>query len=687
MIKPEILAPAGSMESLVAAVRSGADAVYLGAKDFSARSSAQNFSLDELKEAIGCCHLHGVSAYLTLNTLLTDRELPDALKLAADAYNMGIDALIIQDLGLAAILRRELPKLPLHASTQMSVHSPLGAKLLWDLGFKRVVLSREMTLKEIEEVRRLCPIELEVFVHGALCMSVSGQCYFSAILGKRSGNRGKCAQPCRLPFKLKGGSDFALSLKDNSLIDHIQKLTDIGVCSLKIEGRMKRPEYVASAVKACKEARDLGFLNESTRQNLEKVFSRTGFTDGYLLGERTGEMFGYRRREDVENAESKLLREIANTYKNEYSHIPIDMEFTAEMGKAPTLTVTDGKNNIFITGNDPAQKAESLPLSGKRCRESLSKTGGTPYLAREIKINMGENISLPQKAINSLRREALEKLSQKRRECHRKCEKAPEYALPTPYKSTEKAQKRARFADTDIPSEFKAYDLIFVPLFSDEKELKRLLTEGFSIGVEIPRGLFSREEKLKTALKKVKELGIEHALVTNLGGIYPAKDEGFILHGDFGLNIFNTAAIDFLESLGFSDVVLSFELSLHQIAALGSKLPRGVIDYGYLPLMLSRNCPGKTSKDGCRACKGKRVLQDRMGESFIFDCDGNCTELLNCVPLFLGDKLETFDSLSFHIHRFSVENSVEKVENTSGFSSETLKNNKFTRGLYFRGVK
>ena len=687
MNKTEILAPAGGMESLIAAVRSGADAVYLGAKDFSARSSAQNFSEEELNEAIKYCRLNGTKAYLTLNTLITDREMPSALSLAAAAYNMGIDALIIQDLGLAKILREKLPELPLHGSTQMSVHSPMGAKLLYDLGFRRVVLSREMTLSEIREVHEKCPIELEVFVHGALCMCVSGQCYFSAVLGSRSGNRGKCAQPCRLPFSLNGGSDHALSLKDNSLINHIKDLENAGVASLKIEGRMKRPEYVCAATRACVEARDFGFVTDKTRDNLEKVFSRTGFTDGYILGKRTGDMFGRRTKDDVQSADSRLLKDIANSYKAEYSHIPVDIDFSAKAGEAPKIEITDGASKVTCVADTLAETAKNLPLTEERCRENLSKTGGTPYLARNISAHLDGNISVPAKVINSLRRDALEKLSNKRTLCRRSQKEPPKYEIPKPYRGLGITQKRARFSDSDIPDFFLNYDLVFVPLFTEEKELERLVRKGFSLGVEIPRGLFSREEKVKNALKGAKKLGITHALITNLGGIYPARSEGFTLHGDFSLNIFNTAAIDFLEGLGFADTALSFELTSRQIADLGGKLPRGVISYGYLPLMLSRNCPGRTAKGGCKSCKGSSVLQDRYGESFIFACDGNCTELLNCVPLFIDDKLETFGSLDFHIHRFSVENSVEKVEKVSGISSEHLKNNKITRGLYFRGVK
>jgi len=313
--KIEILAPCGSMESVYSAVRSGADAIYLGAKEFSARASAENFDFQQLKEAVDYCHINRVKVYLTLNTVIFDDELQQVAQTIKNSAKAGIDALIVQNLGVATLAKQLVPNLPLHGSTQMSVHTLGGAKLLWEMGFKRVVLSREMSLEEIREIAENCPIELEVFVHGALCMSVSGQCYFSAKLGGRSGNRGRCAQPSRLPFRI-GKSEYSLSLKDNSIIEFLPELEKLGVASAKIEGRMKRPEYVSCAVRACAEMRDNGFVSEKTAENLESVFSRTGFTNGYITGKRYV-MFGYRKKEDVISATSKLLSDIRATYKDE----------------------------------------------------------------------------------------------------------------------------------------------------------------------------------------------------------------------------------------------------------------------------------------------------------------------------------------------------------------------------------
>ncbi len=684
--KIEILAPAGGYDSLIAAVRSGADAVYLGAKEFSARSSAKNFDFEELKLAIDYCHVRGVKAYLTANTLMFDRELPRAFELIKTAYTYGIDAVIVQDIGLASLLRKHMPSLRLHGSTQMSVHTPSGAKALYEMGFSRVVLARELSLSEIEEIKNSCPIELEVFVHGALCMCVSGQCYFSAMLGGRSGNRGMCAQPCRLPFSLKSGSEYALSLKDNSIIEHIGKLQVLGVTSAKIEGRMKRPEYVAAATKACTEQRDNGFVCDNTSRLLSSVFSRTGFTDGYIRGQRTKDMFGYRRKEDVTSADEKLLGEIRNTYKDENTRVSLNFDFTARLSEPPTLTVTDGQYTVTAVGDNPCESARTLPLSEDKVIENLRKCGGTPYYANSITCHIDREISIPLSRINALRREAIDKISLARSEVTKP--DITEYTLSvTPYKAPASPKLRARFTDTDIPKEYLSAELIFVPLSASTEELSRLQSQGFNLGVEVPRGMFGKEEKLRQLLLKAKDSGINHVLVHNIGAVYMAKELGFTIHGGFGLNITNTESLLWAEETGLADTELSFELTKIQIDALGGNIPRGIISYGYLPLIMTRCCPGLTSEKGCKNCNSKQILQDRKDKKFIFTCDGICTEILNSVPLLIPDEINNFSSLDFHSFRFSVENSVEKVENTGVFSSKHPFFDETTRGLYYRGVK
>ena len=683
----EVLAPAGNMDCVISAVRSGADAIYIGAKEFSARASADNFSPDEIKEAVRYCKERGVKVYLTLNTLLFDSELEDALSLCAAAYKAGIDAVIVQDMGLATLIKKSMPHLPLHASTQLSVHTPSGAQALKDFGFTRVVLSRELSKSEIKEIADSVDIELEVFVHGALCMSVSGQCYFSAMLGSRSGNRGRCAQPCRLPFKLKGGNGYALSLKDASLVKYLRELESMGVKSAKIEGRMKRPEYVAAAVAACRESLDYGEVSEETAETLRSVFSRTGFTDGYYKGKRDKSLFGYRQKDDVTSATEKLFSKIRNTYKSERKSVNVSMALTLNEGEKAVLTVSDGVNAVTVSSEAEAEKAISRPLDKESALRTLGKTGGTPYELAELEFVSSEDVTLAVSALNAMRRQALEELG----ELRAKVEISE--VLPVEFNKTgtkrEAVQKGfyARFTDTDVPEEFKEAKINFIPLFAPLGEFEKLKEQGFPIGAEIPRGMFGRENQIRLRLSELKNIGIKAVLASNIGSVYLANKMGFEVHGGFGLNVTNTESLCFYEKMGLKSIELSFELTKNQIKELGGTIPRGIIGAGYLPLMLLRACPNLNSAVNCRTCTGDTKMQDRMGEKFILKCDGICTEVLNSVYLTLCNEIDIFCGLDFFTFRFTVENSVEKVENIHSFSSKHHNFSKITRGLYARGVK
>ena len=685
MAKIEILAPAGGYDSVVAAVRSGADAVYVGEKRFSARASAKNFSDEELRHAVAYCHVHGVKVYVTLNTLVFDEEfeaLAAAIRAAAEA---DADALIVQNMGVARLARQIAPELPLHASTQMSVHTASGVQALCEMGFKRVVLAREMSREEIKKAAKL-PIELEVFVHGALCMSVSGQCYFSAMLGSRSGNRGACAQTCRLPFSVnsqKGG--YALSLKDNSLIPHLADMQAIGVASAKIEGRMKRPEYVAAAVRACVEQRDFGFITDQTAAQLRGVFSRTGFTDGYYTGKRGAGMFGTRTRDDVVSADEKLLAQIRQGYKDEYSHVPLSGSFSAKIGERAALTLTDGAHTVAVFSECKAEPAQKVALTAEKCRVQLGKTGGTAYLLDAVSINIEEALSLPLAALNTMRREALEQMNRLRANRHHYQINNIIIQAPEPYRPSMRTT-RVRIPKTKIGKGFRACEIVFVPLFSDTREWERLQQEGYPLGVEIPRGMFGREEQIERQLRRAKEAGVTHALCQNIGAVYVAKQLGFVLHGGFGLNLCNTYDLLWAEETGLADVELSLELTFERIDRLGGSIGRGIVSYGYLPLMLCRNCPAKSIGLDCKTCKNNSKMTDRKGKRFLLRCDGNSTEVLNCVPLYIAEKEISKLSTSFRVLRFTVENYVENVENAWEINDFSMLKDNFTRGLYKRGV-
>ncbi len=687
MKKIEILAPAGGMDSVIAAVRSGADAVYVGGKSFSARASARNFDYSELCGAVEYCHIHGVKLYLTVNTIVFDEEFGALKQTLTEAARADVDALIIQNMGVARLAKKIAPDLALHASTQMSVHTASGVRALYELGFRRVVLAREMSREEIKKAAEI-PVELEVFVHGALCMSVSGQCYFSAMLGSRSGNRGACAQTCRLPFIVSGGKGkYALSLKDNSIIPYLNELEQIGVASAKIEGRMKRPEYVCAAVSACREQRDLGFVTDETSSLLRAVFSRTGFTDGYYKGNIGRGMFGTRTKDDVVSADERLLSRLRERYKDEVRDVPVTAGFTARLGDKPSLTLSDGEHTVTRSADVVCEQAQSVALSAEKCRAQLGKTGSTAYLMKEIRLNLDDDISLPLSALNSLRRECVAELDSLRKTVHGyRINDVDTGAGITPYVSREK-RTRASVRGTGLSPAFRDCELVFVPLFSDIRELERLKNEGCNVGVEVPRGMFGREEQIGLQLKRAFDIGVTDALCHNIGALYAAKKLGFVLHGGFGLNLVNTYDLLWAEEYGIRDVELSFELTFKQIDRLGGNIGRGFISYGHLPLMLCRNCPVRGEGISCKSCKNQSKMTDRKGKRFFLKCDGNCVEALNCVPLYIAPQEYKNLSADFNILRFTVENYVENVERIVDFNRISMLNEKFTRGLYKRGVE
>ncbi len=676
MDKLEILAPAGSMESIYPAVRMGANAVYIGAWKMSARSSAQNFDREELKTAVEYCHARGVKVYLACNTLVHDDELKTAWEIIKYACEIHVDALIMQDIGLISLVRKYAPDMRIHGSTQMSVHTSKGVEYLEKMGLKRVVLSRELSKSEIKEISDKTSAELEVFVHGALCMSVSGQCYFSAMLGSRSGNRGACAQPCRLPFSNGFNNNYALSLKDNSAIEHIREFSQTGIASAKIEGRMKRPEYVAIAVKACRESLDKGSVDSDIYNKLQAVFSRSGFTDGYFTGKLGADMFGIRSKENVTSATEKILSDIRIMYKDEKPLVPVEMDFRMKDGENICLKVRDGDgNSVEVNGGMP-EKALKVALTEEKCRTNLTKTGGTPFFENGFHADMQEGLTVPMSEMNALRRNALEQLMQKR--IKREPFECAEPVFPVTHSRKNKLPKyfRGRFVNSDIPDSFLDSELIYVPMDLKDDEYNSLMDRGFAVAVEIPRGMFGMENKIFERLKHIQTLGINEVLASNIGAVEMAKELDMDIHGGFGLNITNTASVEWAEREGLLDIEVSIELTLEQIAKLGGKIPLGIVSYGLMPLMLTRNNPAQ--KTG--------YIRDRKGIDFPVHTYGACSEILNSVPVILSDRKNELKGIDFEVYRFSVENSVEIGENSALYGNLPLEKGKFTRGLYYRGV-
>ncbi len=666
----EVLAPAGSQEALVAAVRSGADAIYMGMGRFNARRNAANFDEQAFLDAVDYCHKRSVRVYLTLNTLVSDNELNDALDCVRVACEAGVDAVIVQDVGLARLIRRAAPELKLHASTQMSVHSPSALGLLKDMGFSRVVLAREMSADEIREVTAAAAelgIEVEVFVHGALCMCLSGQCYLSSVIGQRSGNRGMCAQPCRLAFD---DGSYPLSLRDLSLIDYVSELEQMGVCSLKIEGRMKRPEYVAAAVSAFRNACDKNADLLGVNEMLGAVFGRNGHTDGYYRSRLGAEMFG-RRTDDEAIASAEVFPRLHELYRGERQSIGITLTLTVRRDEPATLTVSDGENTVTVEGA-VAEQAINRPLDRERAEQLCCKLGATPFYAEKFACDIGESLTLSASAVNDLRRRACERLLELR------APKAKPFYKVESAAHTAESGKRvrvyARFACAgQVPDDLSGVDRVYLPLDESFDGVN-----GVELGAEIPRALFCGEKKIKDKLAALPET-VRTALCNNIAAFKLAEDAGLRVHAGFGCNIFNTESADFVS--GFAeDVTLSFELTLAQARAIGRG---GIIAYGRLPLMLTRNC-AHGGKQNCKTCS--KELVDRKQARFPVKCGFGFSEVLNCLPVCLDfdtDRLDEYDFIELY---FTDESKSRCAEIIRAFADRTQPEGQFTRALYRRGV-
>ena len=675
----EILAPVGSMEMLVAAVRSGADAVYLGAKEFSARRNAENFGMYELKNAIEYCHIRGVKVYLTLNILIKEKELTAAFNLARDAHNLGIDGIIIEDLGLAKILREKIPDLKLHASTQMSVHSASALPILKEMGFVRVVVAREMSKKDLtalcEKAEEL-GMEVEVFVHGALCMCLAGQCQLSAFLGQRSGNRGLCAGPCRLPFKAENGTGYDLSLKDLSLLDHLNELKEMGVKSFKIEGRMKRPEYVACAVTYAKQSLEKGYIDPSLSETLKNVFSRQGFTDGYYTDSLGRDMFGIRTKEDVVSAD-KAFPLLHQLYRGERQSVPISIKASIKENIPMELTLSDGENTVTVLGDMP-QKAKTKALEYEDALSSLTKFGGTPYYDEGGGLNLQAGLFVSKSSLNELRRKAIEELDIKRSE-NKILPCFADYSVKDYAPQTRTQSLICRFEDkSQIPDDLSGISAIVYPLEKDP---------DLSVPVEkiadIPRGIIN-EDLITRRLRLFKEHGFNTCLCGNLASVEIARKEGFNIIADTGLNIFNSESVTKAEEWGVKAVTLSYELSIEE-GKFKSDLPLGIIAYGKVPLMTFKNCPLRNGKT-CNECDKQGVLTDRMGIDFPVRCRMGYSEMLNSVPIWLADRKRELSHLDFLTLYFTDESKERVTEVINAYKKGLSTDIKYTRGLYYKGT-
>ena len=688
MARIEILAPVGSEEMLRAAVFSGADAVYLGFSGFNARTGAGNFDADSLQEAVRFCHARGVAVHVALNTTVYGTELPALEQAIRAVAASGADAVICQDLAVATLIGKIAPKLPRHGSTQMSVHTLQGALELKELGFTRVVLARELSLPEVEHITKHCGIETECFIHGALCMSVSGQCYMSAFLGGRSGNRGSCAGPCRLPFEAnalpegKPGRLHHLSLKDNSAIDKLDKLQAIGVSSAKIEGRLRTPEYVAAAVSACLAGREGRAYD---RDLLKNAFSRSGFTSGYLDGKIDGTMFGVRSEADAELTKKTLpmLREL---YRRERSRVPVQMKLEIEEG-GEKLTVTDADGNkAFAYGDAEPQPARTDPTES--LNRSLAKTGGTPFTAEKITVEMdGGPWFIPGSAVNELRREALDALL-KKREVLRPWPTTEEHVAALPQRTLPPRRTlRVRFERWEqVPERaLDGVEYLILPIAQADRVPREWRTKTL---LELPRVMFGAlEQDTARRIAATQDAGFAGYEVSNIAHLRLCR--GLPMTGGFGLNITNNVAAQFYAEQGLSSLLILPEVKDSDIASIaparnGKPVPTGVMIYGHMPLMLTRACPLQNIHD-CAHCDKTGVLTDRKAKKFQVRCGLGVRTIYNPVPIYMGDKPGAL-AVDYGVAYFTLESREEAAQVLDSIRTHAPFEGDFTRGLYFKGT-
>ena len=618
MTKPLILSPAGSYEAFVAAINAGADEVYFGLPEFNARYNAKNFTDQELEKALFMCRILGVKSNITVNTLITDKEMPKALDMVYNAASLGADAFIVQDLGFASEIKRQMPSVCLHASTQCACHNLEGAKKLTQLGFDRVVLAREMPKDEIKRVIDE-GIETEIFVHGALCVCQSGMCLMSSVIGGRSGNRGLCAQPCRLPYKMEENNNrYPLSLKDLSLGTSLEDIIPMGVTSLKIEGRMKSPEYVYGTTKIWRSLVD-GGKNATKEQmkELESIFSRGGYTDKYFTAaymKDNRDMYGVRSENDKQNTRSaqKELDFSENTRKRK-----IEIFCRLEAEKKVYAKACCGKAEAEITSDFTVPAATTRPLTQEEVKVSLMKLGNTFFCADEESINVEivGDVFLSKSMLNSVRRSlcaSLEEVLFGENKISRNTDERPFLRRSR----VDGMQKIVCCLSLDEAKKAHA-DYVSIPLSEIENELD--LKDG-KFGVTLPRVIYSCEmDECRRLLSLAKEKGAEFALVSNIGQVEAVREAGLLLFGNIGMNVFNSRTVELLEEMGFSLITVSPELNEAQIRDLCKKDATKLCAFvkGRLPLMVLESCVvragGVCKKQNDRPCS---TLCDRMNMTF-----------------------------------------------------------------------
>lgn len=667
----ELLSPAGGKEALDAAIESGADAVYLGLSEFSARAGAENFDKTALRDALNSCRRAGVKVYVTLNTLLHDRQLEEMEHTIRFLAESAVDGIIVQDLATAAIARSIAPEMPLHGSTQMCVYSPDGAKALEQMGFKRVVLARELSLAEIQAIVQSTSMEIEIFVHGALCMCYSGHCYFSAVVGRNSGNRGRCAQPCRLPYD--GG--YPLSLKDLSLISYIDRIREAGITSLKIEGRLKSPVYVGAVTAAFRDALDGKAPDRQTIEQLQNIFSRDGFTDGYFTDRIGPAMFGTKKK--TEYADYKAAVQL-HGQRNIAKRFTLNAMLIASIGAPARWTFYDGQNTITFEG-DIVSAAQNKPLDRETLAARLDKLTDTHYRLGDCQM-AGENAFLPVSAINEARRKGCALLDDARAGQYAKY---PTHPFSLPQLSPQKREGRTQVLYHNIaafsPStDHTPYSAVWLPAGYIR------LYQGENRGAIIDH--FYPADKLDILIEQLKRENVRRVLVGNIGHIAPFMAAGMEVWGDYALNITNSLSLAEYQKMGLQNACLSFELSLPQVRDMVRTMPTTLICYGRLPLMTFKNCV-ISQRGSCINHTGFEKMRDRKGHTFLLSCRPECgNTLFNSIPLYLeSHMLQGFEDIDKR-YDFTDETPAQVRDILHKKICGETPDGQFTKGLYARGV-
>ena len=690
----ELLAPAGSMDALRAAVQNGANAVYLGCGTFNARQSAKNFTIQSLAEAVKYCHIRGVQVHLTLNTLVSDKEIPECSKLIQAAAECGVDAFIVQDLGVVQLCRQIAPSVPLHGSTQMTVHSLPGVLLCAAWGLSRVVLSRELSREEIRYICKHSPIEIEVFGHGALCMSYSGQCYLSAAIGGRSGNRGRCAQPCRQCYGYSRRENrYPLSLKDNCLIAYLRELEAMGVASLKLEGRMKRPEYVAVVTDVYRRALDGEKLTQDMMDALLMAFNRQGLTDGYYNARLGNEMFGI--RED-KGEEAPWMRAARQSYEGtENPLVNVGLHMVVRQGVS-SLTVQDAQGRRCAIAGPAPEPARTQELTLEQLESRLSKTGGTPYRCVRVTGDIAPGLTLSAATINAMRRDVLNQLTALR------SRREERQILPMPKLTHERGVQGAPGYTIQVttreqitPKVLKMNpQALYVPLhiLAGDENFTRQLSKLVTVAAVLPRIVHDGQlPKLRDDLRHIRRWGVKEALVGNLGLMLPVREAGMEIRGDFGLNIYNSVSMQALQELELKSAMLSFEMTLPQVRDVSKPIFAELLGYGRLPLMVTENCLIRGKSGECACHLGSTKLVDKTGAEFPVIRDGaSCRSvLLNGKKLNWLDRQKDLSKLGLWAVRlyFTTENPQEVDRVLQSCVTPTpFDPGASTRGLYLRGL-